>query len=82
MAGRDEVRHGDGEQARFLPHEYEIVDIDGVRVLFPDGWGLIRPSNAQPVLVMRFEAETQKRLEEIKKLVTDKVKEYMPGMTI
>lgn len=37
----------------------EIVDVDGARVLFPKGWGLVRASNTQPVLVMRFEAESQ-----------------------
>jgi phosphomannomutase/phosphoglucomutase len=47
---------------------YDVIDIDGVRVNFPDGWGLIRPSNTQPVLVLRFEAQTNKRLEEIRNL--------------
>ncbi|HPU30181.1 MAG TPA: phosphomannomutase/phosphoglucomutase, partial [Syntrophorhabdaceae bacterium] len=38
--------------------KYNIIDIDGVRVLMDDGWGLVRASNTQPVLVLRFEAET------------------------
>ena len=42
----------------------EIVDIDGARVLFPNGWGLVRASNTQPVLVMRFEAENEQLLAE------------------
>ena len=42
---------------------YEVVDLDGVRVNFPDGWGLVRASNTQPVLVMRFEADTQANLD-------------------
>jgi phosphomannomutase/phosphoglucomutase len=46
-----------------------IVDVDGVRVTFPDGWGLIRASNTQPVLVLRFEARTQERLGEIQRLI-------------
>jgi len=37
---------------------HKIVDVDGVRVVFPDGWGLIRASNTQPTLVLRFEAKT------------------------
>ena len=49
--------------------DYDIVDIDGVRVLFDDGWGLVRASNTQPALVLRFEAMTGKRLEEIRELV-------------
>jgi phosphomannomutase/phosphoglucomutase len=52
---------------------YSIIDVDGVRVKFEDGWGLVRASNTQPVLVLRFEALTEKRLQEIKKLVEDKV---------
>jgi phosphomannomutase/phosphoglucomutase len=48
---------------------YRIVDVDGVRVTFPDGWGLIRASNTQPLLVLRFEAKTRERLEEIRKLI-------------
>jgi phosphomannomutase/phosphoglucomutase len=55
--------------------EYPIVDVDGVRVIFPDGWGLVRASNTQPVLVLRFEARTLKRLQEIRALVEKKVEE-------
>ena len=53
--------------------KYKVIDIDGVRVDFPDGWGLIRPSNTQPVLVLRFEAKTKQRLEEIRNLFFDKL---------
>jgi phosphomannomutase/phosphoglucomutase len=45
---------------------HEVIDVDGVRVLFGDGWGLLRASNTQPVLVLRFEARSQDRLEEIR----------------
>jgi len=55
--------------------EYPVVDVDGVRVIFSDGWGLVRASNTQPVLVLRFEARTPKRLEEIRALVEEKVVE-------
>jgi phosphomannomutase/phosphoglucomutase len=41
---------------------YDVIDVDGVRVLFGDGWGLIRASNTQPVLVTRYEALTKERL--------------------
>jgi len=41
---------------------HEIVDVDGVRILFPRGWGLVRASNTQPVLVLRFEAATAELL--------------------
>ena len=45
---------------------HSIIDIDGVRVAFGDGWGLLRASNTQPVLVLRFEAATQERLTAIR----------------
>ena len=45
---------------------HKVIDVDGVRVLFGDGWGLIRASNTQPVLVMRFEARTEADLEAIR----------------
>jgi len=55
---------------------YEVIDVDGVRVLFGDGWGLVRASNTQPVLVLRFEAKTQERLCEIAILVAEELKRY------
>jgi phosphomannomutase/phosphoglucomutase len=47
----------------------KVIDIDGVRVLFADGWGLVRASNTQPALVLRFEAMSQQRLDEIRAAV-------------
>ena len=44
----------------------DIITIDGMRVNFPQGWGLIRPSNTTPCLVLRFEADSEAALEEIK----------------
>ena len=45
-----------------LRARHKTVDVDGVRVLFDGGWGLVRASNTQPVLVMRFEAATSEGL--------------------
>jgi phosphomannomutase / phosphoglucomutase len=59
----------------FFASKYETVTVDGVRVSFPDGWGLVRASNTQPLLVLRFEATSAKRLEEIGRLVTAKVED-------
>ena len=42
----------------YFSERHDVIDIDGVRVLFPDGWGLVRASNTQPALVLRFEAMT------------------------
>jgi phosphomannomutase/phosphoglucomutase len=52
------------------------VDVDGVRVIFPDGWGLLRASNTQPAVVMRFEASSQNRLREIQALIEGKFAEF------
>jgi phosphomannomutase/phosphoglucomutase len=52
---------------------YQAITVDGVRVVFPDGWGLVRASNTQPILVLRFEATTEARLGEIRRLVEDQV---------
>jgi phosphomannomutase/phosphoglucomutase len=43
---------------------YKTVDVDGIRVIFPEGWGLLRASNTQPVLVMRFEAANEELLKQ------------------
>ncbi|MCX7835914.1 MAG: phosphomannomutase/phosphoglucomutase [bacterium] len=53
----------------YFRDKYDMIDIDGVRLTFSDGWGLVRASNTQPVLVMRFEAETEARLNEIRNLI-------------
>jgi phosphomannomutase/phosphoglucomutase len=45
---------------------HDVIDVDGVRVLFGDGWGLIRASNTQPIIVTRFEARSTQRLAEIR----------------
>ncbi len=57
--------------------EYEVIDVDGARVLFDHGWGLVRSSNTQPVLVLRFEATDEKRLEEIKTIFMKKLEKAL-----
>ena len=70
----DEIKFKVVEKVKeMLSKDNPIIDVDGVRVKFEDGWGLVRPSNTQPVLVLRFEALTEKRLQEIRKLVEDRV---------
>ena len=70
-----ETRLACPEERKFLVPEllksefagkYKIIDIDGIRVEFGDGWGLVRASNTQPVVVVRFEGSTAARLAEIK----------------
>ncbi|MCE5335902.1 MAG: phosphomannomutase/phosphoglucomutase [Desulfobacteraceae bacterium] len=79
----DETKFEVVEQAKLLfrKQDLKIVDVDGVRIVFPDGWGLVRASNTQPVLVLRYEAETPERLEEIRRLVEstiERVKRELP----
>jgi phosphomannomutase / phosphoglucomutase len=49
--------------------KYPIIDTDGVRAAFEGGWGLVRSSNTQPILVLRFEADTPEALDRIQSIV-------------
>jgi len=63
----DDIKFGVVERAvRHFRQSRDVIDVDGARVLFGDGWGLVRASNTQPVLVLRFEARTPERLAEIR----------------
>lgn len=53
--------------------DYPLYDIDGIRITFDKGWGLIRASNTQPALVLRFEANDEASLQEIKEFVEGKL---------
>ncbi len=77
----DEIKFAlvDRAKAHFKAQDFEVNDIDGVRVMFPDGWGLVRASNTQPAIVMRFEAASPSRLQEIQSLMEDKIKELQRG---
>ena len=76
----DEVKFQVVEEAKKqLAREHKIIDIDGVRVLFPEGWGLIRASNTQPALVLRFEATSEAALQKIRDIVESQVKKYVAG---
>jgi phosphomannomutase/phosphoglucomutase len=67
IACPDDVKFGVVDKAtKHFSAEHNVIDVDGVRVLFADGWGLIRASNTQPVLVMRFEARTEQHLDAIR----------------
>jgi phosphomannomutase/phosphoglucomutase len=61
----------------YFRDRYEVIDIDGVRVVFEDGWGLVRASNTQPVLVLRFEATTEERLKAITAEMTAALSDVM-----
>ena len=69
------------ELAREFKGRHETVDLDGARILFPEGWGLVRASNTNPYLTLRFEARTREALEEMKRVVFDTLRRY-PVLTL
>lgn len=75
VACPDDIKFKVVEQAvaYFKEAGYDVIDVDGARIVFPDGWGLVRASNTQPVLVLRYEAETEARLKEIQSLIEDTI---------
>ncbi len=78
---REEIKFEVVRRAQaFFSKGFEAITVDGVRVVFPDGWGLVRASNTQPILVLRFEATTAPRLAEIRKLVEDRVAALITGL--
>lgn len=64
------------ELTREFKKEYRVIDISGARVLFEDGWGLVRASSNLPLLVLRFEAKTKQKLEEIQKIFKKKLDKF------
>ena len=58
---------------------HEVVDLDGARILFEHGWGLVRASNTQPILVLRFEADSEEQLDKIREAVETKVNLLIKG---
>jgi len=70
----DEEKFRIANQAiNFFQDNYDCITVDGVRIKFEDGWGLVRSSNTQPVIVCRFEANSLERMEELKHLVLNKL---------
>ncbi len=84
LVSTPEIRVDCADEAKFQVVErvagrfketHQVIDVDGVRVLFEHGWGLLRASNTQPVLVMRFEAENQNWLQQYQREVEDALEE-------
>jgi phosphomannomutase / phosphoglucomutase len=70
------------ELARDLKAQFETIDIDGARVLFPGGgWGLVRASNTNPYLTLRFEAATEREIADMKRVIYDALRRY-PFVTL
>jgi phosphomannomutase/phosphoglucomutase len=58
-----------------MKRDHQVVDVDGVRVTWPDAWALVRASNTQPALVLRFEASSEARLAEVRRFVEGELKQ-------
>jgi phosphomannomutase/phosphoglucomutase len=67
--------------AHAFKSRYETIDIDGARILFPDGWGLVRASNTNAYLTLRFEGRTQAAVDGMKAMVYDALRRY-PFVTL
>jgi phosphomannomutase/phosphoglucomutase len=59
------------ELTEYYRQKFPVIDIDGVRVTMPDGWGLVRASNTQAILVLRFEADSEQALDRIQGMVME-----------
>ena len=55
--------------ADHFAQDHKVITIDGARIVFSHGWGIVRPSNTQALLVLRFEADSQEHLDEMRKEV-------------
>lgn len=71
----DDIKFTIAERAKEAFSEYPVDTTDGARVTFPAGWGLVRASNTQPVLVLRFEAETKEALDTYQQLFIAKIEQ-------
>lgn len=71
-----------GFESMLAINDAEIVNVDGFRIEFADGWGLIRPSNTTPCLVVRFEADNEAALERIKTIFRELVLSVNPALKV
>jgi len=64
------------ELEEYFKNKYDVIDVDGVRILFDNGWALVRSSNTQPVIVLRMESKTNEGLKSILETIYSKLSEY------
>ncbi len=69
-----------GMVAEYFSRDHEVITIDGARIVFEHGWGLVRASNTQAILVLRFEADSDEHLNEIRDIVEAKVAEFIAAV--
>jgi len=65
------------EMTEHFRKDHAVIDVDGARIDFGDGWGLVRASNTTPLLILRFEADTTERLQEIRGIVETKLQDVL-----
>ena len=76
-AESDELKFDIAKKAEsYFSSNYDCITVDGVRVKFDGGWGLVRASNTQPVIVCRFEGNTLEKMSEIQELMLNKLNEF------
>ena len=76
-AESDELKFDIAKKAeKYFSSNYDCITVDGVRVKFDGGWGLVRASNTQPVIVCRFEGNTPEKMIEIQDLMLSKLNEF------
>ena len=76
-AESDELKFDIAKKAEnYFSSNFDCITVDGVRVKFDGGWGLVRASNTQPVIICRFEGNTPERMSEIQELMLNKLKEF------
>jgi phosphomannomutase/phosphoglucomutase len=78
-ADEDKYKVAEELTRRFKASGFKVIDLSGARVVFDDGWGLVRASSNLPELVLRFEARTEPRLKEIEQMFREILLEY-PGV--
>lgn len=78
----EEIKFKIAQEAQSAFSEFAIDTTDGVRVTFEKGWGLVRASNTQPILVMRFEAESQVLLDEYQEIVTSRIETIKSRLSV
>jgi len=76
----DSIKFKVPEKVREAFSGNDVITIDGARINFKDGWALVRASNTQPVLVLRFEASNEKALDEIRTLVEERLQQILKEM--
>jgi phosphomannomutase/phosphoglucomutase len=78
----EDIKFKIAEKAKDVFNDYKVDTTDGARITFESGWGLVRASNTQSILVMRFEAKSQELVDKYQKLVMEKIEGIKAELTV